>query len=156
MRISKITLLLLLLAAVVNLMGDEISDKRKRSVSAFPILMYDLDIGLGFGGKGVLKNQFRLNESFDLMLFGSTKGEQRYFLIFSIPDFEIRQGTVYPLAFDLKIDWNKLLNSNYFGIGNDSEDNSYKMPREMIKVKEQSTQKILAYFCDNFMIIKRN
>ena len=51
---------------------------RKRSVSFFPFIMYDSDIGFGAGGKGIVKNQFKKNESFDLILFGSTKGEQWY------------------------------------------------------------------------------
>ena len=108
---------------------------RKRSISAFPVLMYDSDIGFGFGGKAVIKNQFKKNESFDFMLFGSTKGEQRYMFVFSIPDFEIRQGTKYPLAFDLKIEFNKLLNSNYFGIGNDTEDNKHQFPKELSRLE---------------------
>ena len=45
-------------------------DTRQRSISVFPILMYDSDIGFGFGGKGVVKNQFHKNESLDLILFG--------------------------------------------------------------------------------------
>ncbi len=108
---------------------------RTRSISAFPILMYDSDIGSGFGGKGVVKNQFRRNESFDLMLFGSTKGEQKYSFVFSVPDFEIRQGTEYPLALDVKIEYNKLLKSNFFGIGNGSQDNEFQFPKETSKLE---------------------
>jgi len=108
---------------------------RKRSISAFPIFMYDSDIGFGFGGKGVVKNQFKKNESFDLMLFGSTKGEQKYSFVFSVPDFEIRQGTEYPLALDVKIEYNKLLKSNFFGIGNGSQDNESQFPKETSKLE---------------------
>ena len=108
---------------------------RQRSVSAFPILMVDSDIGFGFGGKGVVKNQFKKDESFDLMLFGSTKGEQTYSFVFSVPDFEIRQGKEYPLALDIKIEYSKLLKSNFFGFGNDSQDNAYQFPRELSKLE---------------------
>ena len=111
------------------------NNRRVRSISVFPILMYDSDIGFGFGGKGVVKNQFMKNESFDLMLFGSTKGEQTYRFVFSIPDFEIRQGTSYPLALDIKLEYSKLLKSNFFGIGNDSPDNDDQFPRELSKLE---------------------
>ena len=109
--------------------------ERKLSISAFPVIMYDSDIGFGFGGKGVVKNQFKKNESFDLMFFGSTKGEQRYMFVFSIPDFEIRQGTVYPWALDIKIEYNKLLKSNFFGFGNNTKDNDNQFPRELSKLE---------------------
>ena len=109
--------------------------KRRRTTSAFPILMYDSDIGLGFGGKGVVKNHFKKNESFDLMLFGSTKGEQTYAFVFSVPDFEIRQGIVYPIAIDVKVEFSKLLKSNYFGIGNTTEDNDHQFPKESEKLE---------------------
>jgi outer membrane protein assembly factor BamA len=90
------------------------------SWSVFPIIMYDTDIGLGYGGKGKIVNLLKLRESFDLFLFNSTKGERSYELIFSIPDVELRQGTVYGLSFDLKAAYNKFLNQYYYGIGPDS------------------------------------
>jgi len=108
---------------------------RVRSISYFPILMYDSDIGFGFGAKGMVKNQFRKNESFDLILFGSTKGEQWYVFTFSVPDMEIRQGSVYPLAFDLKLEYDKLLKSNFFGFGNESPDNDRQFPKEFTKLE---------------------
>jgi len=108
---------------------------RKKSVSVFPILMYDSDIGFGFGGKGVVKNLYQKNESFDLILFASTKGEQWYVFSFSIPDFEIRQGTRFPLAGDFKIEYDKFLKSNFFGFGNNSKDNDWQFPKEFSKLK---------------------
>nr|MBC8357895.1 BamA/TamA family outer membrane protein [Candidatus Aminicenantes bacterium] len=60
-------------------------------------------------------------ESFDLVLFNSTKGERWYRLNFSWPDFEQRQGKIYPLAFDLMIDYDKWIENSFFGIGNNSE-----------------------------------
>lgn len=108
---------------------------RISSKSIFPILMYDSDIGFGFGGKGIIKNQFRKNESLDLLLFGSSKGEQWYVFTFSIPDFEIRQGISYLLALDIKVEFNKRLKSNFFGFGNDSEDNNWQFPHEKSKLE---------------------
>jgi hypothetical protein len=108
---------------------------RRQSTSAFPILMYDSDIGFGFGGKGIVKNCLRRDESFDLILFGSSKGEQWYVFTFSIPDFEIRQGKRYPVALDVKLEYDKLLKSNFFGIGNGSQDNEHAFPREFVKAE---------------------
>jgi outer membrane protein assembly factor BamA len=107
----------------------------KPSWSAFPILMYDSDIGFGLGGKSIVKNQFRKDESFDLTLFGSTKGEQWYVFTFSVPDFEIRQGKRVPVALDVKLEYDKLLKSNFFGIGNGSKNNDHAFPREFVKAE---------------------
>jgi len=109
--------------------------ERKRSISIFPIFTYDSDIGFGFGSKGMVKNQFKGNESIGLVLFTSTKGEQWYELAISVPDFEIRHGTAYPWAFDLKLEYDKYLKSNFFGFGNNSNDNDWHFPREMSKLE---------------------
>ncbi len=109
--------------------------QRKGSRSVFPILMFDSDIGFGFGGKGVIRNQLEQSESFDLTIFASTKGEQWYVFALSIPDLESRHGTAYPKALDLKLEYDKLLKSNFFGFGNDSPDNDWQFPREMAKVE---------------------
>jgi outer membrane protein assembly factor BamA len=53
-------------------------------------------------------------------LFNSSKGERWYRFVFSLPDFELRQGKVYPLALDLVIDYDKYIKNNFFGIGNES------------------------------------
>jgi outer membrane protein assembly factor BamA len=97
-------------------MGEE----KKLSWSVWPFLMYDTDIGLGYGGKGKIVNLLKLRESFDLFLFNSSKGERTYEFIFSVPDVELRQGTAYGLSFDLKAGYSKYLNQYYFGIGPDS------------------------------------
>jgi endonuclease/exonuclease/phosphatase family metal-dependent hydrolase len=86
----------------------------------FPILMWDTDIGFGYGAKGFLLNPLGLSESFDLTAFNSTKGERWYRFVFSLPDFEMRQGKIYPLAFDLTIDYDKMIKNNFFGVGNAS------------------------------------
>ena len=97
--------------------STENSETKNKSQSILPIVMYDSDIGLGLGVKGVFKNYGSHQESFDLLFFGSTKGEQNYALCFNIPDSEIRRGTKYPVAVDIALEFDKLLKSNYFGIG---------------------------------------
>jgi outer membrane protein assembly factor BamA len=114
--------------------SDFESDK-DLSWSVFPFVIYNSDFGFGFGGKGVIKNIYSRDESFDLILFGSTKGEQWYAFTFSIPDFELRQGKPYPFSLDFKIEYNKRLKSNFFGFGNDSEDNEWQFPRENIQAE---------------------
>ena len=41
----------------------------------FPILSYDTDTGFGYGLKSFFLNFLGINESFDLILFNSTKGK---------------------------------------------------------------------------------
>jgi outer membrane protein assembly factor BamA len=100
--------------------GQGSGEEKRISWSVFPFIMYDTDIGFGYGGKGKVVNLLKLRESFDLFLFNSTKGERTYEFIFSIPDVEIRQGTVYGLSFDLKAGYTKYLNQYYYGTGPDS------------------------------------
>ncbi len=107
----------------------------QQSTSVFPILMYDSDIGFGFGGKVVTRNRLGRGESFDIVLFGSTGGEQWYALGFSLPDPESRLGTAYPVAVDLGIEYDKYLKSNFFGFGNDSEDNDRQFPKETARIE---------------------
>jgi endonuclease/exonuclease/phosphatase family metal-dependent hydrolase len=85
-----------------------------------PILAYDTDTGFGYGLKLFALNHLRARESFDLVLFNSTKGERWYRFVFSLPDFELRQGTIYPLAIDLTVDYDKWIRNSFFGIGNRS------------------------------------
>lgn len=101
---------------------DTPANNQSKSWSVFPIVMYDTDIGFGFGGKGKIVNFLGKKESFDLMLFGSTKGERTLLFVFSIPDFEIRQRTIYNLSLDVKAEYYTLLGSNFFGLGPDSQE----------------------------------
>jgi len=110
--------------------GLSVEQSRVRTGSVCPILMYDSDVGFGFGGKGIIKNLFYRDESFDLMIFGSSKGEQEYDLVFSIPDHQFRQGTSYPMSCDVQLEFKKVLKSNFFGFGNDSADNDWQFPKE--------------------------
>jgi outer membrane protein assembly factor BamA len=128
----------LVLGSAALIWSDETtadSGDNHSSASVFPIAMYDSDIGFGLGGKAVMKSYYGKKESFDITIFGSSKGEQWYAFAFSIPDNEIRQRTTYPMGIDLSIEFDKLLKSNFFGIGNDSPDNQRQFPREFFRIK---------------------
>ena len=102
-----------------------------RSFSPFPILMYDTDIGFGYGGRVKFVDYLRKKESFDLILFNSTKGERWYVFTFSAPDFEIRQGERYGLSFDLKAEYDKFLSYCFYGVGsNMPEENKTLLTHE--------------------------
>jgi outer membrane protein assembly factor BamA len=88
-----------------------------RSFSPFPIVMFDTDIGFGYGGRVKFVDYLHLKESLDLILFNSTKGEHWYVFTFSIPDLEIRQGKRYGLSFDLKAEYDKYVSYSFYGIG---------------------------------------
>jgi len=96
------------------------SDSIETKFEPLPILSYDSNTGFGFGAKAFLLNFFRLKESLDIIVFFSTKGEKWVRTVFSMPDFELRQGTAYPLAVDLLFDYDKFVAYNFFGVGNQS------------------------------------
>lgn len=81
---------------------------------AFPILNYDSDVGFGYGGKGFIYNLLDSKESFDLIIYNSTKGERWYRFVFSMPDIQRRQGKKYPIALDLVADYDKWINYKYY------------------------------------------
>lgn len=89
-------------------------DSARANFEALPILSYDSDVGFGYGAKVFFFDQLKSNESFDLILFNSTKGEQWYKFVFSTPDFEARQGTKYPFALDLVIEYDKFSKYKYY------------------------------------------
>ncbi|MGA9363269.1 MAG: BamA/TamA family outer membrane protein [Bacteroidota bacterium] len=99
------------------------SSLSESTTEGLPILMYDTDVGFGYGAKGFFLNQLGLDESFDILLFNSTKGERYYRFVASLPDFERRQGKVYPLAVDLIVEYDKWIKNNFFGVGNTSNFN---------------------------------
>lgn len=92
----------------------------ERIIEPFPILSYDTDTGLGYGGKVVFRNQFEARESFDCTLFNSTKGERWYRFAMSLPDGELRHGTLFPLAVDVILDYDRWVHFGFFGTGNGS------------------------------------
>lgn len=113
---SKIAALILFFGSPLycqKLAADSI--KEKSSIEILPILSYDTDAGFGFGGKSFFFNQVLTNESFDIILFASTKGERWLRFIFSYPDFEYRQGTVYPFALDLTFDYDVWIKNGFYG-----------------------------------------
>ncbi|MFA6456635.1 MAG: BamA/TamA family outer membrane protein [Bacteroidota bacterium] len=97
------------------------TDTSRSQWEALPILSYDTDAGFGYGAKTMLVNFLGQNESFDIILFNSTKGERWYRFVASYPDFEWRQGTIYPISIDVTIDYDKWISNSFFGIGNNSQ-----------------------------------
>ncbi len=121
---TRIVWALVTLLSVKSLLGipQATAEECKKSWSVFPILMYDTDIGVGYGGKGKIVDFLDLRESFDLFLFNSSKGERTYVFTFSIPDLEIRQRTSYGLSLDVKAEYSKYLKQYFFGLGPDSRE----------------------------------
>lgn len=116
------------LASPYSLFAQETPPDSAARIAAFqpiveflPIVSYDTDVGFGYGAKGVIRNHLGQEESFDMVAFNSTKGERWYRFVFSLPDFELRQGSVYPLAVDVIIDYDKWIKDSFFGIGQDSK-----------------------------------
>lgn len=128
------SLILVLISIFYSFLPAEETEQPPRKFNIFPIALYNSDIGFGVGAKTFFKNYFKKRESFDVTIFASSKGQQWYAFQFSIPDFELRQGQLYPLAFDLRIEWDKLLVSNFFGIGNNTPDNNFQFPREFFRL----------------------
>jgi outer membrane protein assembly factor BamA len=100
---------------------------------AFPILNYDTDVGLGYGGKGYFYNFFGKKESFDLTIYNSTKGERWYQVIYSIPDKQRRHGKTYDFALDITLDYDKWINLNFFSIENNDFDKSTSLTEKYTK-----------------------
>ncbi len=118
--IRVFTALALILSPCI-LFGNSVL-KAEKSWSTFPILMYDNDIGLGYGAKAKFVDYLHKKESLDFIVFNSTKGEKWYVFAFSIPDIEVRQRKKYSLSFDMRAEYDKLLKDNFFGIGPDSRE----------------------------------
>lgn len=106
-----VLLFILLLSPSINAQKDSLNNFE---IELFPILNYDSDAGFGYGGKGFLYNFLGGEESFDFTLYNSTKGERWYRVVFSTPDIQRRQGTKYPIAFDLTFDYDKWINYKFY------------------------------------------
>ena len=63
------------------------ADSIPSKIEPLPILSYDSNTGFGFGAKAFFLNLLKLRESFDLIIFFSTKGERSLRFDFSLPDF---------------------------------------------------------------------
>jgi len=112
-----------------------VSSTPEKQIEGFPILSYDTDVGFGYGAKGFFLNVLGYRESFDLTAFNSTKGERWYRFAFSIPDFELRQGKVYPISFDVIVDYDKYLKMNFYGLGKNSRwENGETYTREPLEI----------------------
>lgn len=109
---------LLLVMIFCNNLAAQVDTNARAGIEPFPIVSYDSDAGFGYGIKTFFYDQFNSTESFDLLLYNSTKGEQFYTFVFSIPDFERRQGTDFPLALDVSFEYDKWKNYNlyYYGL----------------------------------------
>jgi outer membrane protein assembly factor BamA len=83
----------------------------------FPFVLYDTDIGFGGGAKFFLFDQFEEQESLDLLLFASTKGERWARFVFSLPDIDTRHGTDFGWAFDFIFDYDLMIKYSFYGIG---------------------------------------
>jgi outer membrane protein assembly factor BamA len=93
---------------------------QKPKFEIFPIISFDTDAGFGYGAKAFLLNFLGADESFDVTVFNSSKGERWYRFVASLPDFERRQGSEYPIALDIVLDYDKWINSSFFGVGGNS------------------------------------
>ncbi len=91
-----------------------------------PIAAYDTDTGYGLGVKTFLLNRLQRQESLDVILFASTKGERWAKVVVSHPDFGTREGTIFPLALDLKVDYDRMTHSHFYGVGNRSKSSDFE------------------------------
>ena len=113
---------------------------------ALPFLSYDTELGLGYGLKVFLLSQLGYRESIDVTAFNSTKGMRSYKVVFSIPDFELRQRTLYPLAVDVIFEYYRMLKNSFFGIGNSSAFGDREFyTREQLEFKLQLGRGITSY-----------
>ena len=133
-------LFVLLTVLYLNLYAQNDSTKRA-GFEWLPIVSYDTDAGFGYGIKTFFYDQFNSTESFDLILFNSTKGEQWYKFVFSTPDFESRQGTKYPLAIDLIFEYDKWKNYKLYYYGWDNE--SLKFIEPIVEYKDECVSEII-------------
>jgi len=137
--------------------SDIVSPLKKSIFEPLPILSYDTDTGFGYGTKAFLLNYLNLNESLDLILFQSTKGERWYRTVFSIPDFELRQGKIYPWAFDLLIDYDKWISYKFFGVGNKSKtENEEVYKRRLYEIGLTASRGFSPYFVGQFGVRYKN
>jgi len=127
--ITVLSIFLLFFPPIINASEQTIPDNTalpeadsvEAKIEPLPIISYDSNTGFGFGAKSFFLNLLNLRESFDVIVFLSTKGERWFHFVYSMPDFDLRQGKYYPLAVDLVFDYDKWISYNFFGIGNESE-----------------------------------
>jgi outer membrane protein assembly factor BamA len=91
-----------------------------KATDILPMVSYDSNTGFGTGVKSFFLNHIGWNESIDAVAFISTEGERWFRVVGSLPDFERREGTVYPVALDLVADYDIQTSYSFFGVGNRS------------------------------------
>jgi len=152
---NRITLILygmfLIFLVITTNHNAQSSNDREDTVEweLFPIINYDQDAGFGYGGKGFLYNLLEVNESYDLIICNSTKGERWYRFVFSIPDLLRRHGEKYSLALDFTIDYDKWIKYKFYpdSYSNESEYNSTEnYIREPIELTALFSRGITEYF----------
>lgn len=113
---------------------------------ALPFFSYDTELGFGYGFKVFLLGQLGFRESIDVTAFNSTKGMRSYRVVLSVPDFELRQRTLYPLAVDIIFEYYRMLKNSFFGVGRGSmyKDREF-YTREQLELKLQFGRGITSY-----------
>ncbi|HSW53712.1 MAG TPA: BamA/TamA family outer membrane protein [Ignavibacteriaceae bacterium] len=119
----KFVLLLLSTCTIYSLAQTDSTERA--GIEPLPILSYDTDTGFGYGLKIFFYNRLNTEESFDIILFNSTEGEQWYKFVFSTPDFESRQGTEFPIALDVTFEYDKWKNYNLYYYNLEVEGTNY-------------------------------
>ena len=118
-KTKKIFLTTLAISSSLNVFAqNDTTYYLQKQWEAFPIVNYDTDVGFGYGAKGFLYNFLGSEESFDITIYNSTKGERWYQLIFSFPDKQRRHGKDYGSAFDFIIDYDKWIDFDFYTIRN--------------------------------------
>jgi outer membrane protein assembly factor BamA len=107
-----------LFAATATLHAQTAEDSLK--FEYFPFVLYDTDVGFGAGANAVLRSALGSRERFELMLFASSKGERLLRLDFSMEAEELRQGSKYDLAVDMRFEYDKMIQTSFFGTGGGS------------------------------------
>ena len=125
------------------------------------IFSYDSNIGFGYGVKCFFLNFLKSRESFDIILFNSTKGERWYRFVFSIPDFELRQGKKYPMAVDLTFDYDNLIANYFYGTGNQSSYDSrikytHKLVELNLTINRGFSSKFVSQLAISYKMIKNS
>jgi outer membrane protein assembly factor BamA len=133
------SLVVILLLVIINPVPAQVDTGKYKplygsTIEPFPIISYDTDAGFGYGAKLFILNILNKNESFDFTLFNSSKGERWYRLVFSIPDFEFRQGKIYNYALDFTLDYDKWINNNFYGTGYNSENFPESYTKEPLEI----------------------
>ena len=120
-RFSFLPACIVLMIALLHNLHAQSDSTERAGIELFPILSYDTDAGFGYGAKAFFYDQLDTKESFDIILFNSTKGEQWYKFVFSTPDFESRQGTKFPFALDISFEYDKWKTYKLYYYGWDNE-----------------------------------